>query len=173
MDKNKMFAEYLKGMQEAAVSAEDKEVLSLIESGFKKSVEIMEGPYVWDQKSSKPMTRRGESRTQETPEEIAEKRAALQDREKRSANKERLAKGVKTQILNMAKRAPLEMEDFLSDIKVAIKEGKAEIDSKFGTDTSKRSMMDRFKGAVKGFTESEEIDEEFLAEASEYLKSLK
>jgi hypothetical protein len=156
MNKQELFVEFLNNLQESA-SKDEKEILSLIETGFKETVSLMEGPYIWGNKQAEtPKSKKMQSSAQ-SEEETEAQVSELARREKEARMAGGRLKGVMAQMLKAAKVAPLEIEDFINGkLKDAIKEGKAELDEKFGTDTSKKSFMSRLKGAAKAFTESEE-----------------
>jgi hypothetical protein len=161
MNSSDKFTEFLSSLNESVNKDSDKKLIKAVLEAYS----LLEGPYVWNSaKTQSPETRRNRSAApQQSAEDIADNNADLKRRQKAANQAGGRLKGVQSQLLKAASVAPMEIEEFIkSDVlRNAIKAGKADLDSKFGTDTGKRSLKDRIKGAVRGFTEAEE---EFIGE---------
>ena len=150
------FTHFLSSLHESVNNDADKKLLEAVTEAYT----LLEGnPYIWKNTGDGPVTRRGGAQAPQQSQEEIDTRNAERNRSEKLANQAggRL-KGVQTQLLKAAKAFPLEIEKFIrgEEILGAIKAGKGELDQKFGTDTGKRSIKDRFKGAFRGFTEAEE-----------------
>jgi len=151
------FKEFLSSLHESVKDDADKKLLEAVTEAYT----LLEGnPYIWNNSSSGPVTRRGASSAapSQTEEEIGAANAERNRKQKLANQAGGRLKGVKSQLIKAAKAFPLEIEEFIrnGEILGAIKEGKAQLDQQFGTETGKRSLKDRFKGAFRGFTEAEE-----------------
>jgi hypothetical protein len=154
MNSSDKFTEFLSSLNESVSKESDKDLIKAVLEAYS----LLEGPYVWNNKAKAPETRRNRSAApQQSAEEIADNNADLKRRQKAANQAGGRLQGVQTQLLKAAKVAPMEIEEFIKsdELRAAIKAGKADLDSKFGTDTGKRSIKDRLKGAVRGFTEAE------------------
>jgi len=155
------FKAFISSLHESVNNDTDKKLLEAVNEAYT----LLEGnPYIWNNPGSGPVTRRGgSSGPKQTEEEIGTRNAERNRSEKLANQAGGRLKGVKTQLIKAAKAFPLEIEEFIrnGEILGAIKEGKAQLDQTFGTETGKRSLKDRFKGAFRGFTESIEDGSSF------------
>ena len=150
---NKLFENFLDELK-----ATNPTHSNLIEA-IKEGAALVEGPWVWGgQSSGSPTSKKSEYSKATSDDQLKLDNENRTERERLAMKKANALKGVQTHLINAAKIAPLEVESIIKSDHVlkAIKAGKQELDEQFGTDTSKRSIWDRTKGAVKSFTESEE-----------------
>lgn len=162
MNQQEKFKKFLADLHESVPSDADKKLLEAVTEAFTL---LEANPYIFAGKKPDPVQRRaiGQKMTPQSEEEISAANAERDRKEKLARQAGGRLQGVKTQLLKAAQVAPMEIEEFMrsSELRDAIKAGKSELDKRFGTETSKRSFLDRLKGAARGFTEAEE---EFIGE---------
>ena len=155
MTPNDKFKEFLSGLHESVQTERQKKILEAVTEAYTL---LESNPYIWKTQEASPELRRRQTPTEQSPEELAEHKAELARRQKLANQAGGRLQGVQTQLLKAAKAAPMEIEAFIKsdELRDAIKAGKSDLDRQFGTDTAKRSLKDRLKGAIRGFTEAEE-----------------
>lgn len=167
MNPTDKFKGFLTSLNESVKSEEQKKILEAITEAYTL---LESNPYIFaGKKEATPITRRDSVKSSsQTPEEIEAANKARKEREiaaNRLQGKEageiggRLA-GMLSQLINAAEKAPEAVEKVIKSEKLlkAIKSSKQATDEKFGTDTAKKSLGQRFKSAIKGFTESTNME---------------
>jgi len=167
MNPNDKMKGFLTSLNESVTTPEQKKLLEAIMEAFSL---FESNPYIFaGKKEASPVTRQSRVKpSTQTPEEIDAANAARKKREieaNRLQGKDvnelggRLA-GILSQLINAAEKAPDAVEKLIKSEKLlkSIKSARQATDDKFGTDTAKKSIGQRFKNAIKGFTESTDMD---------------
>ena len=157
MNRTDKMKSFLTSLNESVKSPEQKKLISSIMEAFSL---VESNPYIFAGKQPEGVKKRamGKQSASQSKEEIDDSNKKRERREKLARQSSGRLQGVKTQLLKAAEISPMEIEEFLKsgELRNAIKAGKADLDRQFGTDTSKKSLKDRLKGAVRGFTEAED-----------------
>lgn len=108
-----------------------------------------------------PTSRRNVSTKQLSAEEQAANTARFKREGAKSRQGAGLAKSAVAQLAKYAKIAPMDVEAWINEvIKPAIKEGKVDLDTKFGTNSAKTGVVQRLKNAGKAIL-GEGVEDEY------------
>ena len=165
MNKNQKFLAFVESMRDSSNSSlieSIKEGFALVENG----IHSLPQPNLGGGAMSRFAERNAErNKTEDKPLSADEQQARHEHfarQEKKGAQDQWRVSGGMKQILNYATQNPALVEKWMNEqLKPAILAGKQDTDSKFGTDTAKKSLFQRMKSAAGAFTEAgEELGED-------------
>lgn len=156
MNKNKLFITFLESLR----TEKNSLMIDSIHEGFA----LTEGFRIPETKNgaanaietAKTRMKASQPSQKLSDEQVAERKNQAARETKSAKQDDFRVSGSMAQVAKLALQKPLEVEEWLEKtLKPAIKQGKVQMDGKFGTESSKRGLFSRAKSAVKSFTEGE------------------
>lgn len=165
MKNSQKFIAFLESLQNESNAA----LIGAVKQAFTLTEASVRGLSFPDVKSPERMRLQSKSAKPLTPEEQSARAAEFKRKTAMANQASGRMQGVMSQLVKYAANSPIEVEKWMNEVlKPAIKSGKLDIDSRFGTSSAKTGILQRVKNAGKAMMGEgvEDMEEEDITDVA-------